>query len=530
SLLWLALAGPQSRDDRGTEYVILLDGSADMARGDCLSQAIGITGELISKLPRSKTTLVYANATPNTLLAPGEAELLFESRSAELTPSAAPETITDEILRLARETRAPESKRTIYIVGEAVLSGALQDSLTKAANGNLTIQRVKRTKASAPAAQDGNGPVSGVIAADDHKPAGEWDNAILALGMAPAASGTWGAVDLWIETAGEAPPVIEGIDGIPVEPAGLERGTGWWVRDLDLDGLPPNLKVSAAPSLDPHAYALDLDDRASLLVPQGRGAIGVWLADALPSAFADAVAADPGLFLAAKESAAVAIGDVESLAGATGAQWTLAPRGELEASIVATSRGASFSPIFHSLDLASVEQATEAGATNSQRDAITFAERKESGPALWSDAALFEAPYELVESRSFPLLVGLAARWLAETQTILPFAMAGRALPDTNWDRVDSTTGVPYPSAGGRAVPPSAGEYLGVTASLLSPITSGSWFGPGLLTNQSTAVLPTVLLEDVAIESSASWVTLLALLALLLLGIEWYVFRTGRMP
>ncbi|MCP4240202.1 MAG: hypothetical protein GY772_06535, partial [bacterium] len=86
ALLLLAVAGPSLEGNDDTDYVILLDGSADMARGDCLEEAVEITDALLDELPRAHTTLVYANATPSTLLASEESSFLFESRSETLKP------------------------------------------------------------------------------------------------------------------------------------------------------------------------------------------------------------------------------------------------------------------------------------------------------------------------------------------------------------------------------------------------------------------------------------------------------------
>ncbi len=534
ALLLLGIAGPSFGSKGDTDYVILLDGSADMARGDCLEEAVGIAGDLLQELPRDHTTLIYSDATPSTLLAPGEANLLFATRSESLAPSAAPETITTELLRLARESRLNDRSLAAFVVGEAELSGELRAELTLASEGKLTIQRVRQNTDSAPdsGASEPSGPTSDSIEDSDRKPAGIWDGSIMALGMAPAASGEWGAIDLWIETGSETAPRIQGLDKLAMESAGLMRGNGWWLRDLSLDGLPDSLTFEAVAqsSGEPHPYALALDDQAELTVPTGRSAIGVWLGTDAPEAFTAAVTADPGLFLASKAEASVSIGSAADLNGTTGPTWTLAPASDLEASLVATSEGGSFAPIFGSLDLANIERATGKQDVDAPMDPITFAERGEAGPALWSDAALFAPPYELIESRSFPLLVGFASRWLAGTQAVIPFAMAGHPLPNSDTTTLVNGTGQNFATAGTSAVPPSAGAYGDTKASLLSPLTSGSWYQPGVLTNQSTLPIPAVAIDDIQVGGGSALPTLLLLLALLLLVIEWYVFRTGRMP
>ena len=533
ALLLLAVAGPSLESDDGTDYVILLDGSADMARGDCLEEAVEITSALLDELPRAHTTLVYANATPSTLLAAEESSFLFESRSKTLKPSAAPESITAELMRLARESRLSDKNSTVFIVGEAELSGDLKAELTKASEGRLTIQRVRK-------ASDGSrdrteptqeGPFfSEVISETHHKPSADFDQGIIAFGMAPAASGEWGAIDLYLETSGEFMPVIEGVTSDQIEGNGFD---GWWVRDLALEGLPQILKVRTedAEQNSFHAYALLLDNRAEMLIPTGRGAIGVWLGSGAPAAFAAAVAADPGLFLSAKAEAAVAIGSAEDLAGVNPdtASWTLAARTDQLASVVATAEGSSFASIFHSLDLASIERTQGKAEQTSDTPPITLSEQA-GALALATDVALFSAPYELIESRSFPLLVGFAARWLAGTETIMPFAAAGKALPLGDTGGMTADSGTRFATAGAESVPPSAGKFEGAIASLLSPTTSGSAYPAGMLKSQNSSAFGVVTIDDIQAGGQSLLPTLLLLLALLLLVIEWYVFRTGRMP
>ncbi len=533
ALLLLAVAGPSLEGNDDTDYVILLDGSADMARGDCLEEAVEITSKLLDNLPRAHTTLVYANATPSTLLASEESSFLFESRSETLKPSAAPETITSELLRLARESRNSDKNSTVFIVGEAELSGDLKAELTKASEGRLTIQRVRNkadgSRDRTPPTQEG--PFySELISNTHHKPTGSFDEGIIAFGMAPAASGEWGAIDLYLETTEAFTPIIEGITDEPIQES---TPYSWWVRDLPLKGLPQTLKVrtSDAEESSFHPYALLSDDRAEILVPTGRGAIGVWLGNGTPPAFAAAVAADPGLFSCPKAEATVAIGSADDLAGVNPdtSSWTLAARTDLQASVVATAEESSFASIFHSLDLASVERTQGKAEEVSDTPLITFNEQA-GALALATDAALFSAPYELIESRSFPLLVGFAARWLAGTETIMPFAAAGKALPLGYTGGMTAESGTSFATAGAASVPPTAGKFEGAIASLLSPKTSGWAYSSGMLRSQDSSAIGIVTIDDIQAGGQSLLPTLLLLLALLLLVIEWYVFRTGRMP
>jgi len=510
ALLLFALAGPTSTNTDHREYVVLLDGSASAARGDNFTRSLQLTAEVMDELPAPSRRLLFMGAVPRTLLGPNEANLLLEERTANLQPEAAPETITSELLRLARDASLHPKGVTALIVGDTQLSGELAKTLERLSDSKLSVLRVS---------------------ADSNAAAPEGDSsedAMVAMGMAPAASGDWSAVDVYLASASGKRPTVAGIDSSLLTGS---QADGYWLRDLPVGRMGSALTATAQGESD----TLTLDDSASLRAPAERAAIGVWLAPSTPIYFSDAVEADPGLFVADAAAATVAIGPASELVGASaGALWTLSDRGDLAASFEAsaTAQGASFQSIFTSLHLAGLERISDEQMTTG--DQVTFASRTTTEtPQLFADAALFAPPFELVESQSFPLLVGMASRWLAGSQTVQPFAIAGHALPalaKRSQDVLVLDAGLSFGAVGAAAVPPIAGNYNTLHASLLSPITSGAAPAAGLLSTTGSVAIATITPSALKASGGADWNAPLLLLALLLLLGEWHLFRSGRMP
>ena len=511
ALLLFALAGPLTQNKEARDYVVLLDGSASAARGDRFESALRLAAEVVSVLPSSNRSLLFMGAVPRTLLGPTEANLLLEERTANLQPEASPETITSELLRIARDARNRPNGVTALIVGATPLSAELVLALEQTSDAKLEILRVQTNA-------DTENPQS---------PAE--DDAMVALGMAPAASGDWSSVDVFLATASGKPPTVAGIDPSLLSAA---PDSGYWLRDLPVARIGEALTASAG--LEAQPEALTLDDSASLRAPAERAAIGVWLGPNTPSDFTEAVEDDPGLFLTSAAEATVAIGSPEELASSTArALWNLADRADLDASFEAstTRQGSSFQSIFTSLHLGEIERVSDTlDVTN---DSVSFGARQPgSTPQLWTDRALFAPPFELVESQSFPLLVGLTARWLAGTQAVPPFAIAGHAVPGPfrqAKDTLVTEAGSIFGAVGAAAIPPVAGDYETLHASLLSPITSGVAPAAGLLSTAGTMALTITTPADLS-SGGSDWNVPLLLLALLMLLGEWYLFRSGRMP
>jgi len=307
----------------------------------------------------------------------------------------------------------------------------------------------------------------------------------------------------------------------------------WRVSDLLADG--STVRVTL-----PGDDASSLDDAAELTLPI-RDRLGVYLDPALPgpegALLAAVVAADPGLDAVAADAADVALlfappGPAPSgpAADRPALLLTESPEGSAPA-LVARRAGAdgdpahrrpAFGPTFEALALGRVGtdltagERKGAGALTEPAPAPTLAEETSPGPPrLTLDLRLLSAPYDLAEGRGLPLYLGLGLRWLAGTGELVPYAAAGRDLVTSARDELGLA---PRPRRAGSFGPLHAGGET-LTAALLASPTAG---GLTPLSPADTDRLPTGGDPD----RGAPFLVL----ALLLLGLEWHLFRTRRMP
>jgi len=502
-LLWVALAGPTPDQTRGTHHLVLVDGGASMGRtlagtgagSDAaddrrtrLDVALERAAELADQLPRARTRFVLTGAVPRTLLGPGEPTELLARRTADLVADAAPSRLAAELFELV-EAHA-QGATLGFPAGEPVSVLVLGDLDAATAErvlaraGELTLEAVE---------------LPGELAAN---------NGILGLGLAPARSGAWDAVDLWISTSGPTPRVTVG--GQSMTPTAVDGG--FTLADLGANGALVEVALDAGDGLD-------LDDTAALYLPR-RERLVVALDPALPADAAGplraAVFADPGLEVQGDATGDADIAIVFAPAGPTAPASlpTLRITEDAGLAVVATrpATATPFEPLFEALALGTIgtDLGGEALATPEQP---YLSESIADGPAtLAIDGALLAAPFDLSEGRTLPLLVGLGTRWLAGQAELLPFAAVGRDLVTTERDGL----GLPLR-------PRATGDFdLGEDrhhASLLDASTSSG---------SVAATLPPA--SDLGGGGDPDRTTPLLLLALALFVLEWFFLRTRRMP
>ncbi|MDF1799184.1 MAG: BatA domain-containing protein [Planctomycetota bacterium] len=500
-LLWVALAGPAPDRTRGTHHLVLVDGGASMGRSLAdagagplaerrtrLDVALERAAELAEELPRARTRFVLTGAVPRTLLGPGEPTELLARRTADLVADAAPSRLAAELFELV-EAHArgaslgfpPGEPVSVLVLGD--LDAATAERVLARA-GELTLEAVE---------------LPGELAAND---------AILGLGIAPAASGAWDAVDLWISTSGPAPAVLVG--GQPRTPTPVDGGFA--LTDLGASGALVEVSL-------PAGDGLGLDDTAALYLPR-RERLVVALDPALPAEAAGplraAVIADPGLDLlgvtTGDADVAIAFAPAGPLVPAS--LPTLRITEDADLAVVATRPPgtAPFEPLFEALALGSIgtDLGGEALAAPMQPH---LAESVADGPAtLAINGALLAAPFDLSEGRSLPLFVGLGTRWLAGQAELLPFAAVGRDLVTTERDGL----GLPLR-------PRATGDFdLGEDRHHASLLDASTTFG------SVAATLPPA--ADLGGGGDPDRTTPLLLLALALFMLEWFFLRTRRMP
>ncbi|QDU66131.1 VWA domain-containing protein [Engelhardtia mirabilis] len=497
-LLWFAVAAPRLLDDVGRHYTVLLDGSAGMALVDAdggarFDRARAAALEIAAQLPRERTDVVWCGASPRTLLAAGEAGALLERRMDGLAPEAAPASIERALRQVAVEAQ-DELGRTVVVVGDGPVAADLIERLP----GQIEVRR-----AELPAVAG-----AGV--------------GIVALGVSPAASGTWTRVDVLVELAGEGAPGAElsaSLDGVALVAGdglhgSMDRSSAapdrsqLLLRDLPADGGRLELRLGSGD-------ATPLDDVARLDLPR-RPRIRVDVDPGL-EAIAAVLAADDAVLLVAPGAASdlrVVRGDGE----VDGPALVLASSELQEEAILLTHRegldsGAALRAALGELGLDRID-ATELASRAGRAISVGARPGPERQVALWEEL-LDPERFDLVESRAFPVLVARSVRWLADQDPFLPYLAADRPLPRRLADPRPQLTWQLAP------VPAVAGELQ---------LADGSTHAVSLFDQSATSLQPADLAGVVTAPDGFDAVTWILLLALALTALEWWLVRRGRMP
>lgn len=494
TLLWLAFAGPEAHDDRTSAYrVLFLDGSAHTAAGDDFEQAVDKLKADLAGFPDGRREVIWGGARNIKLLKAGEDRLLLDRRLASLAPEAAPSALNEQLRLLSLPGVAPESLEFV-VYGRAPAEFAVIERLP-------TGTRLSR--------------------AIDY-PDGESNHGIAALGVNPAASGRWDRLDLLIRVAG-TPDAAAGADmtvevaGVPLSDDRLERlGDGVVVvRDLAADGREVEVRLEAGDELA-------LDNVARLTLPTRR-VVRVALTDDLDPAIRHAIEADPGLAIT-DEDASVAIrargtaafGDLPALEFAPAAEQATAFE------IGYTGNDSAEMALRASVAALGLDQIDAAGlAAEAQRPVgVQLRQADLPGISVWEELL---AHYNFTGSRSFPLFVSRALRWLAGEPAWHPYLAAGRPLPTaTVWslaaeaDPSLDALGADYVLGAAGTVSSDRGDEA---VALSSDTVTERHPGTPLVASQAGG--------DFGGTGIVTW---LILTVLLLLGAEWYLYQRGLMP
>jgi hypothetical protein len=472
ALLWLALAGPRwpTRDDN-VHYVLLLDGSAAMARGDRFERAVHALEADLRRLNKDRREVIWVGGRMRTLLASGEDAALLQRRIADLAPEATP-SMMDQAVRLHETAHRPHRKTEV------------------------------RTYRGATAAPRANEPNAGITA----------------LGIAAAASGAWNRFDALVRAESTAGSVDLTALEITLDEAALPVaqitavGEGaFLLKDLPAAGALLQVKIRGGDSFA-------LDDVASVRLPR-RPAIRVQVSPSLQPVLARVLAADPGVESVVQDPHVVIRRASESI-GTGQPALVFAPL---------ASQPAAFRVAWPQAWPSDRLAATMQSFGLAQIDASALAQvaqrpigiSVEPGPrrefSVWEE--LLRDDYNFTRSRSFPLFVAQSVRWLAATPGWYPYVAAGEPLPQ------GELASASIDVLGAAFVPEVAGELsvargeAPLHAALLdSGVTVGTSGDIGV--------------EDdpLSLGAAPDPMTLLLLLALLLLAAEWLLYQRGRVP
>jgi len=487
SLLWVAFARPAPGGASVGDFrTLVLDGSAGMAAGDRFERAAAALARHVAALPSSARQVVWSGATVRTLLNPGEHPALLARRLEGLRPEPAPSRLETLIRDLARTGGRGE----VIVFGDAPLRPAsVPDGI-----------RVSRAASGARPATRNAG--------------------ITGLGVAEAASGAWDRVDILVRVVGDAAPPVVTLEGTPL-PAGETSPDGLLFRDVPAAGGLLSARVRGGD-------ALSADDEARLRLPS-RPPLRVLLASSLESALLPALAADQAVELVAERPGVAVRRAGEAVASGVPALV-----------VVPADAGTPAFRIRHpaTLDpeLVLREAVRATGLREIDAGAIADATRRPvevevaSAPAWGLELRedLLADHHDFTRTRAFPLFLAQSVRWLAGVERQAPQAAAGETLG------TESTAPAPrFLGGSGKVIDPLGVPFTPAAAGELRRADGGLDLAVSLLDHETT-IHPAAGSEDTGVGSPSAtaahpafW---LLLAALLLLGLEWHLLQTGRIP
>jgi hypothetical protein len=351
-------------------------------------------------------------------------------------------------------------------------------------------------------------------------PAQSGNRGFLSGGIHASTSGQWDRIDLMVEVFGtdETPAILS--SGTQLDVAAISQKTAagkrWHFPDILARGQVLDLRITPAD-------AYPADDAILVALPQRRP-MQVLLSDSLQSTFAPLVMADSALVMATDAAELVVRRQGETLgAGLPALEISSASNSTHAFEITDSGNGAPEQLL----------QTMHAQLGFNEIDALALAQQLQQPISLgvefgdsrkvqvWDQ--LLDSKGAFASSRSFPLFMGRALRWLGNRHPYAPFALTGRPLTFSNGSWTTPTKGVAV-TAGLPLRPSEAGLYLGeqgndVAANAFDPRAS--------LGLAAVADVPTGETLQASTMPLWSW---MVLLVLVLLSIEWVLFHKGRIP
>ncbi|MAG57190.1 MAG: hypothetical protein CMJ83_12930 [Planctomycetes bacterium] len=490
-LLWLGVGDPQWSQADESDHIILIDGSAGMAWGQRFEDVIANVKARAASLPRDRRRVLLCQSRVRPLLLPGEHEKVLERRLEGVLPESCPATVEGTLRELVR-TRSDGRALSVIIAGDAPIDNDMFDML----GGNVSVRRLSNE----PLDRAGN-------------------RGITALGVTPAESGAWDRVDVLVETRGGDAGVSLTLNGSPLDTTGARSTQVAGHRRLFVPDVPARggaLKASLAGN-DP----LPVDDVARIVLPD-RPRIRVALSASLRATLGPVLEADSGVVITDGEAdVAIRTAGEPSGGNVPALEW-VTPDSIPQTILLTHERDLlSRNVLLQSFDRLGLEDVDTAELARQTGRVISLgaAPGDRRGIAVWN--TLLGEDYNFVQARSFPLFVASSVRWLAGTEEFPAFVAAHEVVRAAS-----GPAGEPWRDESGAPLrPPRAGTYTDASgrplaASLLDPWTTSG----GVVSEVSGDV------ADPMAEGGIDPLTLLGLLALLLLMIEWVIYRTGRMP
>lgn len=509
SLLWLALAEPESPHREGSEFtVVLLDGSAGMARHGRFDTVVEEMKEEVASLPRDQRQVIWVGGQTLTLLNPGEHELLLENRLQDMRPQAAPAGIEQQLRQLA-ETHRDEHKIQVLVFGDAPVRQSVLDQLPEALSVSLASSEVE------------------FIAGN---------KGITALGVADSASGNWKAVDVHFQLEGDDAYVAGSgalqidINGQPLDRAKLlsapnDVDGAYRIIDLPANGGLLTIRLTEQDSLA-------LDNEASIRLPVKRP-IKVLLSSSLNGDLETLLSLDPAMELITDASVADVVvrrrGEV--IGDALPALEFVAAEEQQQAFQLGYPEQAPADGLFmnavHTIGLDQIDASGLADVAQRPIE-VSISAGDQWSFSVWQE--LLTGSYNFVQTRSFPIFIANSIRWLAGSETWVPYVAAGEPM-------LAGATGhrEKFTSANGNALITLGGDLVPAIAGNLARANGGSALAVSLLNSDVTrndvnSALNSGASLGINLPARGNLVLWLLLAVLLLVAVEWVLYQKGRMP
>jgi hypothetical protein len=492
---WLSFGAPIADRDDGSDHLFVLDVSAPMAVGERFEDATRALLDEVRRTDRAHRHVVACGSRLETLLAPGEDELLLQERLAAVEPEACAPGVERALLVLARRT-VDDPLLVVHLLGDAPVRPEVLALL-----GERT--RVERILS---AGSDGGSQRAAA--------------AIVDVACGPSASGL-DRVDVWARTVGGRTDLVL-VDGAdrrtPTTVATADGRTRFTFEDLVGDGRAVTVEFEG-PGAEP------LRGRAEVVLPDRRALRVATVAD-LPTGLEMALRSNAGVEFVDPSSAEVVVRYVgDDFGGGLPALELSTADGDDEAFVLVHESDAADprSLLFEALGDLGLEWIDGEELAFATGRTIELGER--AGPVrafrLWAE--LCDSGGAFARDAAFPLVVARSLEWLSGRADPRWIVRAGDPLPDvrTAFEPNGAESTAALDPVGGQLVPPRAGLYRSDDGAVL--IAAGPAARPtdDAVTSRDAAAPP---------SDAFDLANLLLLLLAGLFVVEWNLVRRGRMP
>ncbi len=483
ALLWGAFAVPEFRADEGRRDLFLLDGSEAMAGR--FDEALDLLDDALRGLPSESRTVVLCGDVARTVLLPGENPFLLRKRCEDYAPLAGHVDL-ERLLEPYLRGGSGESLR-VTLVGDAPIDEAFLNSLPEGV-------RVRRLT----------------------PPGGAARTRLLTFGQGPPTSARFDRVDVEARLQSSnpsAPSLLATLNGVSVSATESVRDEdGVWTfrwRDLPAEG---------------GRFRLVVDEgtiRAGIILIDHRP-LPVAVETGLPDVLLRALGADPGVAEAEPASAVVAVRREGSSFGSGLPALELSSAELVEDAFHFQLKGDAFEPerLRELVDDLGLDTVDGPGLAESLRRTVTVGASPGGVRTVRIWRELLEDGTGFTASATFPVFVARSLRWLAEKRESPRRVAVGEPL-----EAMRGPVAVP---SGGRRDP--VGDPFTPRRPGLHEDATGQPFDASVL-----APIPDEGPAELQIASAGrggAWnvVSLVLLLALGLLVLEWVLLRRGSMP